>query len=267
VSTTGGTGENWTVGAPNGASTRAPVSAYFDLWDTNNTPYDTTDDTKLDSSGTTYQGMSYSDPRFGVNTATDCSAVGWHNGWWLLGSGMSGGSKGRTYRVHAYSTDFASPNDQNNTTALNAYAFYASASGGTPRLYGIGSMEAYVRLPAGTATEFYLAQIEAQHAGKTLQIDLWDPGDTGSLSASLQILQPTATSYTPATFSYTAKKVSSQSSASACDSRSGTNVTSVTTNTGGTSLFNGCWVTISIVLPNTYNAPHPSSDTVTTESG
>ena len=44
-------------------------------------------------------------------------------------------------------------------------------------------------------------------------------------------------------------------------------MTSVTTNTGGTSLYNGCWLTITIVLPNTYDAPHPSSDTVTNEGG
>ena len=35
-------------------------------------------------------------------------------------------------------------------------------------------------------------------------IELWDPGDTGSLSATLEILQPTHRGYTPATFSYTA---------------------------------------------------------------
>jgi hypothetical protein len=41
----------------------------------------------------------------------------------------------------------------------------------------------------------------------------------------------------------------------------------VTTNTGGSSQFNGCWLTIEIPLPNTYSAPHPSSDSVTTETG
>ena len=31
---------------------------------------------------------------------------------------------------------------------------------------------------------------------------------------------------------------------------------SVTTNTGGNRLFNGCWVTIDIPLPTNYTAPH-----------
>ena len=39
-----GTGENWTVGAPNGYASREAISSYFDLYDTNNTPYDNSDD-------------------------------------------------------------------------------------------------------------------------------------------------------------------------------------------------------------------------------
>jgi hypothetical protein len=31
--------------------------------------------------------------------------------------------------------------------------------------------------------------------------------------------------------------------------------------------MNGCWLTISIALPTTYTAPHPSADTLTTEAG
>ena len=132
-------------------------------------------------------------------------------------TGLSAAVAGRTYRIHTYSTDKTSPSQQDNATGLNAFAFWASASGGTPRIYGIGSMEAYVRLPGGSSSEFYLAQIEAAHAGKTLEIDLWDPGDTGNLAANLQILQPTTTGYTPATFSYTATQTAS--GASTCGSR------------------------------------------------
>ena len=93
------------------------------------------------------------------------------------------------------------------------------------------------------------------------------PGDTGSLAATLEILKPTATGYVPATFSYTAARVSGASSASACDSRSGTNVTSVVTNTGGSHQFNGCRLTIDVVLPATYDAPHPATDIITSEGG
>jgi Flp pilus assembly protein TadG len=262
-----GTGEFWTVGPPNGNNERWPVSSYFDLYDTNETPYDLDDDVLRASSNALFEQLDFEDHGLGravgrQPTEPDCGAETWHHNWWRLASGLAGG---RTYRLHTYSTDPSRPGDQRNTTAHNAFGFWAGSSSGTPRIYGIGAMEAYVRLPGGRASEFYLAQIEAAHAGKTMQIDLWDPGDTGALSASLEILKPTSTGYVPATFSYTARRESS--GGSSCDSRSGTSVGSVTTNTGGTSLFNGCWLTVTLALPADYDAPHPSTDTVTSEGG
>jgi hypothetical protein len=195
----------------------------------------------------------------------DCRGNAWHDQWVQIASGLSGGGSGKTYRIHTYSTDPTSATDQRSSTALNNFAFYASASGGTPKVYGIGAMEAYFRLPQNQTSDFYMAQIEGVHAGKTMIIELWDPGDTGSLPATLQVLQPTASDYTPATFSYTATQGSN--AATACAGYSGTNVTSVVTNTGGSSRFNGCWVTITIPLPASYSAPHPSTDTITTDGG
>jgi len=262
-----GTGEFWTVGPPNGNSSRRPVSSFFDLYDTNETPYDTSDDVLRASSRDSYRRLDFEDHRLGravgrSPTEPDCSGEGWHHNWWRLADGLPGG---RTYRLHTYSTDPSSATDQRDTTAHNAFAFWAGSTSGTPRIFGIGAMEAYVRLPGGQASEFYVAQIEAVHAGKTMAIDLWDPGDTGALSASLQILKPTTSSYVPATFSYSARRESS--GGSSCDGRSGVGVTSVTTNTGGSSLFNGCWLTIDLGLPADYDAPHPSSDIVTDEGG
>lgn len=263
VTTSAGTGENWTVGAPNGSSTRQPVSSYFDLYNTRGTMLDLNDDTLVATSGSTFRRLSYEDhPTFGVlgraTTTGDCSGQSWHNGWYQLASGLPGG----TYRLHSYSTDFGSPNDQNDTTALNAFGFYATSAGGSPRIYGIGAMQAYIRLPGGQASEFYLAQIEAVHAGKTMVISLWDPGDTGALSASLQILQPTGSGFTPATFKYQGMR--GNTNASSCNGLSNPSVTAVTTNTGGTSLYNGCWLTIEIALPSTYSAPN---DPVSGEPG
>lgn len=262
-----GTGEFWTVGGTNGYSSRQPVSAYYDLYDSKQTPYDNDDDTLVNSSGDTYERSDYQDHDLftaagGTPTQPDCGALSWHHGWWRLASGLSGG---KTYRLHTHTTDPNSASDQNNSTGHNTFALWAGSSSGTPRVYGIGAMEAFVRLPGGAQSEFYLAQIDDVHAGKTMLIDLWDPGDTGTLSGSLQILQPGTSSYTPATFSYTAMRESS--GGASCDTRTGSNVTSVTTNTGGASLYNGCWLTISIPLPSNYSAPHPSSDTVTSEGG
>jgi hypothetical protein len=262
-----GTGEFWTVGGANGYSTRQPVSAFYDLYDTRETPYDTGDDLLVATTGNDYRRLDYQDHTLfaaigSTPSEPDCRSQGWHHGWRRIASGLTGG---KTYRLHTYSTDPSSSTDQDNTTAHNAFAIWAGSTSGTPRVYGIGAMEAYVRLPGGAQSEFYLAQIDAVHAGKTVLIDLWDPGDTGALSASLQILKPTTTGYVPTQFDYTAFRESS--AGASCNSRSGTNVTSVTTNTGGSSLYNGCWLTIAVRLPSDYAAPHPSSDTVTSEGG
>ena len=267
-----GTGENWTVSSsgtsnPSGYTSRQPVSAFFDLLDTKDTPFDLTDDTVTATTGTTFRRLSYEDhvifgatsPPTTTNVA-DCSALAWHDHWYQLATNLLPG----TYRLHSYSTDTSATADQNNTTALNAFAFYASATGGSPRVYGLGAMEAYVRLPAGTSSQFYLAQIDAVHAGKTMVVNLWDPGDTGSLAATLEVLKPTGTGFTPATFKWKGTVGTSNTGASACGSLSGTNVTSVTTNTGGSSRFNGCWLTIEIQLPSDYSAP---VDPVSGEAG
>lgn len=253
-----GTGEYWTVGSPNGYgsshSQARPVSAFYDLFNTHGTLADTSDDgLPVWSSGTTYRRMQFDDhvlwnAQGNTPSFTDCSTLPWHLGWVQVASGLAAG----TYRLHTYSTDPSSATDQDNSTGLNTFALYASASGGTPKIYGIGAMEAYVHLPANTTSEFYLAQIDAVHAGKTMEINLWDPGDTGNLAAQLAILQPTGTGFTPVQFSWTATQGNSSGN---CRATSGTNVFSVTTNTGGTSNFNGCWLTIDVPLPTTYSAP------------
>ncbi len=253
-----GTGEDWTYGGSLGYGSRhsngQPISAFYDLYNTNNTLADTSDDTLVWSSGTAYRRMQYDDhvlwgAQGGTPYFTDCSTLPWHLGWVHVPVTLAAG----TYRLHTYSTDLSSPNDQNNSTGLNTFALYASSASGTPRIYGIGAMEAYVHLPANTVSEFYLAQIEAVHAGKTMEINLWDPGDTGRLPASLQILEPTGTGFTPVAFDWTA--VRGNSNATSCNGMHGTGVTYVTTNTGGNSLFNGCWLTIDVQLPATYSAP------------
>ncbi len=242
-----------------------PISAFFDLYDTNGSVLDLNDDTLVASTADTFRRLQYQDhevfDELGRSTdVADCAGQGWHFNWFRLASGLGAG----TYRLHTHSNDVNSSSDQNNSQGLNAFGLYATASGGTPRIYGQGAMEAYVRLPGGQASEFYLAQIEAVHAGKTMEINLWDPGDTGSLSADLQILAPTSSGWAPTTFDYQGTKASSDGNASDCNSRSGTSVTSVTTNTGGSSRFNGCWLTITVALPQDYSAP---TDPVSGEDG
>jgi Flp pilus assembly protein TadG len=277
-----GTGESWTIGGSNGADPTQPVSAFYRLYSTNNTPYDYADDAQVSSTtldnefrrGFRNNGAEYYDAEVfsaigntvpgdldGSSTYTDCSSQSWHHGWWQLASGLPAG----TYRLHTTSTDQASPTDQDNTTALNAFAFWVTGSGATsPRVYGLGAMEAYFPLPADQASTFYLAQIEAAHAGKWMDIDLWDPGDTGNLVADLEILMPTTSGFAPVNFYYNSATGTTLPPNYTCGPTTSSSVASLRTNTGGTSLFNGKWVRICVQLPDDYSA---EPDPVTGQDG
>jgi hypothetical protein len=133
-----------------------------------------------------------------------------------------------------------------------------------PRVYGLGAMEAFTPLNGGGSAQFYLAEIEPVHEGKSLEIRLWDPGDTGNLSADLRILYPSGGSYHNADLDFTAQAVAS--GAAGCNGRTDDTVGPlgpldpfITTNTGGSSQYNGCWLTIVIVIPNGYDGVAPSA--------
>jgi hypothetical protein len=105
-------------------------------------------------------------------------------------------------------------------------------------------MAVYNNLVSGLQT-FYLAQIDPVNAGKTLEIDLFDPGDVSG-NAFISILDPDGNAYNTASFNYTAD--------SQCTSTcSANNVTQIQTH-GSTSPFNNSWITILIPLPSTYGA-------------
>ena len=244
-----GTGDNWFSGTD-------PISSYFTLYDTNNTPYNIADDTPVPggSSGSMFASMKGYDPKAGapsVSGGKDCSSAAttsnwwyYHNKWYTLGGTLEGG---KTYRLRTTTSPGASPNGN----GVNHFALFAQASGGSPQIYGIGAMQMYSPLKGGQTSIFYLAQIEAQAgAGKTVEIRLWDPGDT-SQTARVKILMPTATGWSAVTtLTWTAQKVAS--GATNCVGGSGSYIE---TSTGTTSRFNGCWVTIRIVIPTTYTAP------------
>jgi hypothetical protein len=265
-----GTGDRWFSG-------NAATTAYFQLWDTNNTPYDTSDDTRADSlaDDALFELQRASDPTLNGPTATgvaDCRVGAttnqsegryWHNRWWRLASGLQAG---KAYRLKTSSTGTS----QLNADGHNSFAIWATATGTAPRVYGLATMEAYTPLNGGGAATFYLAQIDAVHAGKTLEIRLWDAGDTGSLSANLQILAPTTADYVPATFTWTSAWGTANSGRSACNNQSGSSGTSpprIVTNTGGAQVFNGCWLTISVDLDPAYTAPRPATETLPQATG
>lgn len=74
-------------------------------------------------------------------------------------------------------------------TGWNQFALRVSGGTGT-RVHALDALSIYVSGFAGTA-RFNLAEITSGHAGRRLQIDVFDPGDGAEYSqASLQVLAP-----------------------------------------------------------------------------
>ncbi len=240
---TTGLGDTW-------IGNKVPVSSFYDLYDTQGTPYDLTDDVLVPgfTSGNTFKQQDGSDPTLngsGGSGIAGCDA--YHLGWYQLG-GASTLAGGKTYRLHTSTVDPGNASDQLPTNARNGWAIFSKATGTAPKIYGIGAMEMYSPLPSGASSTFYLAQIEAAHAGKTMEIKLFDAGDTNQ-DANIEILIPTAAGWSATNFDYTASQGTTNSGVSSCNSSAGTGVPNVVTYSGS-SRFNGCWITINIPIPD-----------------
>ena len=281
------------------------MSTFYDLYDTNNTPYDLTDDTWI--AGNTpatlpasqggganpnynlFKRSNRTDPTQGGPAAsgsvTDCqrgkvtdptNGGYWHNRWWPLATGLAGpsGTIPRVYRIHVTSTDPVASADQSSTNALNNFSLFANVSGhicpsasldpACPRVYGLGTMEAFSPLDPSSTADLYLSQIGVAYAGKTIKVSLWDAGDTYPLQADLSFRMPSGSTYVDAPFTWSANlPVPFANSGAECSSNSGAGtVTSVRTSNSSSTpgLFNGCWLTILIAIPTTYTASQPTGE-------
>lgn len=237
-----GTGDHW-IGAGG-----TPVTTHYRLWDTRGTPYTLADDVLVADSGTTFFNQNQVDkgPLFGGDgqyadgagytggSSADCRSDRYHNGWYSLADNVPAGS----YRLQVTTSD---PSN-NATSAENMFGIEVLSNVPGARVYGESRMAAYTNVTAGSSL-FYLARVEAVHAGKTLEIKLFDAGDvTGS--AYLRIKRPTSTGYVDATFNFSAT--------AGIGPRSGANVTQLQTADAGTVLYNNAWITIEIPLPANY---------------
>jgi Flp pilus assembly protein TadG len=263
-----GTGDRW-------LGDTGPVSASYRLYDTRETPFDLDDDNLVPGadSGTLFINKRGYDPTLnGPSNGTNCAkgqitnqADGfyYHNRWWRIATGLAGGA---TYRLWTASHDIRYNVDQD-SDGQNSFAIWVRTTSGNPRVYGIGSMEAFTPLDPNTAAEFYLAQIDDVHAGKLMEIRLWDPGDTNGIAATLAICTPTTattggedcastgTRWAPTSLTWTSDSPIDNSNASDCDGDSGSGTSIVATTSNGTQNFNGCWLTILVPIPDDYSAP------------
>jgi hypothetical protein len=257
-----GAGDHWI-----GTSGQA-VSTYYTLWNSNGKPGLSSSWTPLSSSGTLFENQKGYDPnnmgKDGTGTAPSGATSGcdaYHNGWWSMPAVPGAGTY--VLQVQTSKTAIGNPVNQtadasvnDSTNAENMWSIEATG-GGSPTVYGNGRMTVYNNLlvnPPGGGQLFYLAKIDQKTgAGKTAQIDLFDPGDVSG-DATLKVLIPynsaadTATQ-TQATFSYTTDGNCVVNTSDAC---SGSGRTSIKTATAGKSSFNNTWIHITVPLPSNY---------------
>ena len=144
-----GTGDHWTNDHDDGGGeNRGPISVRFTLYNTNGTPYTTSDDYQVGSTWSHNPGEStlgdfsgsYGTPQNASDAnRQDCSTDPAHNDW-VLPSGWSSLSAG-TYRLNVNTN--LGLND--NLGAENLFSIWVGGSG-TARVYGAGRMAAYTNL-------------------------------------------------------------------------------------------------------------------------
>ncbi|HEV8536086.1 MAG TPA: pilus assembly protein TadG-related protein [Candidatus Limnocylindria bacterium] len=230
------------------------ISATYNLWDMNGTPYTLGDDTMLATSGNLFLDSNQVDkgPIYRGNqdygggsngsSSGNCENSPYHHKWWQLANGLTEGQ----YRLQV-----TSANGDTGEDAINGFGVQALASSGpAARVYGQSRMEAFIVI--NNASVFYLAQVEAAHAGKTLEIKLFDPGDISDTVFKIRL--PTTTGFVYPTFTFSA-------TGSQCGApTTGGPTTQLRTSDSSCNYYNNQWVTISVAIPATYTAPTPPGE-------
>ena len=111
-------------------------------------------------------------------------------------------------------------------------------SGPTPKVYGLLDMSIHVNFTSNQA-EPYLAEVRPEHAGKTLEVDIWDLGDAPGGQTDAWI-----------TF-YKADGTRPNCSWDSTNGESATNVSNCRINIGG-QRFNAEWLYVKIPIPSDY---------------
>ncbi|MEX2293943.1 MAG: hypothetical protein WD691_09170 [Acidimicrobiales bacterium] len=141
-----------------------------------------------------------------------------------------------------------------NSAGRNSYAIEVLTNNGAgvqPALHAYKKMVMYNNVDAGIAT-FYVAEVKPEYAGKTLVLELYDPGESSG-QAWLYPMMPSPTQ-TGAVDHPPLSNCSFSSSRSGYPRESDLNksgVCSVRASDGG-ALYNGYWVTIRVTIPADY---------------
>lgn len=190
------------------------------------------------------------------------------SGQWRSLCSISGVTAGQIYLINVQTPGTTG-------AGVNGYALEAVANGSysgvQPQLYALSNMAMQnnnsCTYPCTLApATFYLAEVGPQYAGRTLVMELWDPGDVGSgVTASMEPMRPSTsqprpvTNVPPSDCSWTASPAPNAVISGTTGTVYSTNQTSdsnttclIRTATNGTSRFNGEWLRIRITVPSNY---------------
>ena len=138
--------------------------------------------------------------------------------------------------------------------ALNRWSIRASTSSDQqPTVFGLGDMAIFANVDGALGnTEFHLAEVKEVHAGKTLVVELWDPGDASG-DHSVEIRHPGGTA-PPCTWTAERGGGPPAFDDTGPGTASGTEASCVidTSVPGGGRRFSNWLVTIEIELPDGY---------------
>jgi hypothetical protein len=101
------------------------------------------------------------------------------------------GSNGFAIRAHPSAVTW-----NNSSSVCTTIAGDTGYSGSCPQVHGLEDMSIFAN-QTGSSASFYLAQVDPIYAGKTMQVDLFDPGEGAS---KLEILDPNGS---PVNFGWT----------------------------------------------------------------
>ncbi len=171
--------------------------------------------------------------------ASGASSATYKNQWQTLCS-ITASVQGQWY-LQVKTSNIPSVTDAGD--GWNQFSLKATLSGSTqPTLYTMGDLSLFNNLPGlsgNVVSTFYLTKIEPLHAGKTLLISLFDPGDGQSGTYWVNILGPGGTTQ-----------------ACVFRPRGGTATSTPTcrilTRDAGVNKYNGQWLDIEIKVPTTY---------------
>lgn len=135
-------------------------------------------------------------------------------------------------------------------STANRYAIRATTSSARKaRVSAYGDMSMYNNIGSGTAglpvkSEFYLAEVAPEHKGKTLELNLYDPGEVSG-DGTMRILGKDG--------NVAASCVASSPSSSRTFANGATlSPCQFKTAVGGSAKFNGEWVTLLLPIPTNY---------------